>query len=196
MKEKYYSLASNYQLIPKTSKISFDHKKVGAVTIWYHTTLVTQNQSIVVYHQLWDEPDLYRDEIGLLNQRRHFFRFIKADDKEKNEITEEIQQIYEIYSAYYSLKLGYAIGCDNDELSQHMLNISKQFGIPLSLHFDPVSADIDVIEEEKNGEFVLSPIQIDTKKAMNLLIDNQDQFENDNNLPVKVFNTKIIPVEW
>lgn len=197
MTEKYYTIASNYQMKAEhPGTIEYKGKPVGAVNIWYHPLLTTAENSVIVFHQLGDAPDTKRDEIGLLNQRKHFLRFYKSDNEQRSEFIDEIHQIYDIYSEYYSVKNGFAIDCDQDTLRQHMLNMSDQFGNLIDLHFMPITADIDTIENDTNDKMLLTLNQVDVKEAIRFLLDNVSEFNTDLNLPTQVYGTDIIPVEW
>ena len=198
MTERYYTVASNYQMEAENpGSIKHNGKPVASVNVWYHPLLSTDDNSVVVFHQLGDEPDTSKDEIGLLNQRKHFLRFYQSDDEQRTEFVNEIGQIYDIYSEYFSMKKGFAIGCDDNELKQHMANMSNQFGRPLDLHFIPITADIDIVKETNDSnEMLLEPEQVEIKEAIKFLLDNASEFNTDRNLPVQVYGTNAIPVEW
>lgn len=197
MTEKYYTVASNYQMEAENpGSIKYKGQPVGSVNIWYHPLLSTKDNSVVVFHQLGDEPDTSKDEVGLLNQRKYFLRFYKSDDEQRTEFVKEIDQIYDIYSEYYSIKKGFAIGHDENELTQHLVNMSNQFGRLLNLHFVPLIADIDIIKEDNANGILLEPKQVSVKDAMKYLQNNSAEFNVNRNLPVQVYRTNTIPVEW
>lgn len=197
MTEKYYTIASNYQMEAEhPGSIEYKGKPVGAVNIWYHPLLTTAENSVVVFHQLGDAPDTKKDEIGLLNQRKHFLRFYKSDDEQRTEFIDEIRQIYDIYSEFFSVKSGFTIDCDQDTIRQHMLNMSDQFGNLIDLHFLPVTADIDTIDKDNDDEMLLTLNEVSVKEVSKYLLANASEFNTDSNLPVQIYGTTFIPVEW